>query len=129
MAGELDLGGIEDIDPGGTEVTEWLALGQAIARRILTPRGRLIDDPWYGMTVRDWMNEGVTELKIVQLQTAIRLEVRKDERVVDAEVVCSWDFNSKTITIDIEVTGVELDVSLTLAVDQVSANLLRVEAA
>jgi len=127
MAGERDLSCVEDLDLGGAEVTEGMVLAQACVRRIMTPRGRLLDDNLYGMTVRDWINEGMTELKVVQLQTAIRLELRKDERVVDAEVRAAWDFNAKRITISIDVQGVELSVSLTLAVDQVSAVLLRVD--
>ena len=56
-------------------------VAQAVARRFLTPRGALIDDPHYGLDVRGYCNRGVTADDLRTLQARLVSEGSKDERV------------------------------------------------
>lgn len=66
-----------------------LALGQALYRRLITPRGSLLDDPDYGVDVPGFLGNGVTQRELAGLAGAIRNELVKDDRVdsAQAEVV------------------------------------------
>jgi hypothetical protein len=59
-------------------------LGEALYRRLITPRGGLFYDPDYGFDVRQWINQhGTTDL-IYELATGVALECEKDPRVLRA---------------------------------------------
>ena len=49
-----------DLDPYFGTVSGWRALAQAIGRRLITPRGSLIDDEAYGFDVRSRLNGALT---------------------------------------------------------------------
>lgn len=65
------------------------AVTQAIMRRLVTPRGALLDDRSYGFDLRSYCNKGTTQAELMQLQAQVRSEARKDDRVatVDAIIV------------------------------------------
>lgn len=69
-----------DLDPA-TEVEGIEALGQALARRLDTPRGQLVDDPDYGFDLKSILNEGITTADLNSLSRRIRNELTKDDRV------------------------------------------------
>jgi hypothetical protein len=56
----VDLAALPDLDPSFPLVAGLANLGQALARRLETPRGGLFYDPNYGTDVRAWLNEGFT---------------------------------------------------------------------
>lgn len=61
-------------------------VAQAVARRFLTPRNGLIDDPHYGLDLRSYCNRGTTQQDLRTLQSRCVAEARKDERVATADV-------------------------------------------
>lgn len=83
-----DLSCVEDITEDLAEVDQDSPLGvaQAVARRLITPRGGLPDDPSYGLDIRGYANRGVTIAEQRDLASQIRAEVTKDDRVADAVV-------------------------------------------
>jgi phage baseplate assembly protein W len=81
-----DLWGVSDMDPAGAEVTGDLLVGQAIARRLSTPRGALIDDPNYGYDLTAWLNADVGPQDLGQIQANTQAECLKDQRIVSATV-------------------------------------------
>lgn len=63
-----------------------LVVAQATYRRLNTPRGALIDDPDYGLDVCSYLHKGMTPQEVRAIAGQIRLEVLKDDRVLEAEV-------------------------------------------
>jgi hypothetical protein len=72
---------LEEVDPAS-----YAGIGQALFRRLITPRGALPDDPDYGFDVQGALNRGTTTAELRALEVQIRLETLKDDRVEDALV-------------------------------------------
>lgn len=85
-----DFGGICGLAPNFGEVAGRTCLAQALARRLITPRGSLIYDPDYGLDLTDEVGDDVTEADVMQLGPQIVTEFRKDERVQDASVTLQF---------------------------------------
>ena len=49
-----------DIDPSFATVSGATCLAQALARRLVTPRGTLLDDAGYGTDLRSYLNDSRT---------------------------------------------------------------------
>lgn len=71
-------------------------LANALARRLMTPRGGLFYDPDYGLDVRAYLNAAITDAKLAELAQAIEAECRKDPRVQDVSAAVSVDRTSVT---------------------------------
>jgi hypothetical protein len=56
-------------------------LANALARRLITPRGGLFYDPDYGFDIRAYLNIALTRSKQGELVSGIEDECRKDARV------------------------------------------------
>jgi hypothetical protein len=76
-----DLSLLFDLDPMGAVVTGRLLLSQALVRRWTTPNGRLIDDPHYGYSVVDEINDDLAPTDTAQIGSNMDAEAIKDERV------------------------------------------------
>lgn len=121
-----DLSCVEDVTEALDEVDPFspVAIGEALLRRLTTPRGQLPDDPDYGFDIRGYCNRGVPTGELRELAGQIRSEVSKDDRVEDASVTVTVP-DLSTMSVRIEVTPADplLDpFSLTFAV--VSGQLL-----
>jgi phage baseplate assembly protein W len=81
---------VYDVDPNWAEVSGRLGLGQALARRLVTTHGSLIDDPDYGLDVRDYINDDVSASDLFQLARKVEAELAKDERVSRSAVVATF---------------------------------------
>lgn len=83
-----DLSCADDLtaDMAELDTDDPLVVAQAVYRRLTTPRGGLIDDPDYGLDVRSFLHKGMTPAEVRAIAGQIRLEILKDERVLDAEV-------------------------------------------
>lgn len=121
-----DLWGVEDLDPMFSEVSGAAGVAQALARRLITPRGALLDDPGYGYDLRGRLNAAITSAGRLAMQTAIAAELRKDERVDDVQVTLTFEPALNALHVDAVVFGAFGPFRLTLAVDAVSAALLEV---
>lgn len=70
-----DFSGVDDLDPAMREVSGRLALAQAYARRLNTPRGALPDWPEYGFDLVGAIGTAMTDDQIKQkLQEQAMLE-------------------------------------------------------
>lgn len=89
-----------DLDPG-VDVTGIELLGQALARRLDTPRGGLVDDPDYGYDLRSELNKGTTKRDVDAVAGRIVAELTKDDRVssVRATVTPAPDGSSMRVAI------------------------------
>lgn len=78
---------LTDLNPSSAMVSGRLALGQAIGRRLQTPRGVLTDDPNYGFYVAGYLNDDLSQADLGRIQSGIAEECKKDARVIDAACV------------------------------------------
>lgn len=110
LAYGTDLSCTTALDPGLAEVdpASPSAIVEALIRRFITPRGGLLDDPNYGYDVRAWLNRGATSSSLQSLAGAMQAEARKDDRVLDVEIMITTDVNLP-LSIRVVVTPVEPD--------------------
>jgi phage baseplate assembly protein W len=121
---DFNLG--EDLDANLSLVSGVTGLGQALARRLRTPRGGLWYAPDYGTDLRQYVLAPVFSARAMEMAAAA--ECRKDERVeaVKARAVQGDDPSSVELTIDVETADGPF--ALVLNVSAVTVELLRIEA-
>lgn len=120
-----DLSCVDDLDPYMLEVSGIDVVSQAILRRLTTTRGMLIDDPDYGLNVRDYLSATMDAKELTIMQSQLEAELLKDERILSVESTASMVLRTATIKLLVEVG--EGPFSLTLAISDVSAAILSVE--
>lgn len=91
-----DLSCVTDCDAMFTELAPGSALivAQAAVRRLITPRGALLDDADYGFDLRGYCNRGVTLEDLRTLQNRAEAEVLKDERLSAAAINITIEYPS-----------------------------------
>lgn len=77
-----DLSCISDLDPNMAEVDDHICLLQALARRITTSRGTLIDDPNYGFDIRQFLEDDLDVSQLARIGASVDAEFLKDERII-----------------------------------------------
>lgn len=121
----INLDCVSDITPTlKRAASEDVALAQAIARRITTPRGKLWYAPDYGYDVRRWL--GASDPPVGSIAAAISSEARKDERVEDCTTKVEFDATTSTITIEFRIYPRDPRISafqFTALIGQFSASL------
>lgn len=99
-----DLACWGDIDALATELpanSPWL-VAQANFRRLTTSKSTLVDDPDYGFSIEDLLQQGLTPAFLAAIPDMIRVELMKDDRNEDVVVKVIRDrFNSETLNISI----------------------------
>ena len=114
-----------DIDQYFSTVTGWRGLGQALGRRLITPRGSLLDDDAYGYDLRSRLNDTFTAAELAQLGAVVRRELEADERVESATAAVT--FAQGTLTVRAAVQTAEGPFRLVLAVSAVTTEILAAE--
>lgn len=117
--------GAPDLDPTFAMISGRRVVQEAVARRFITPRGGLLDDPNYGLDLRALLNTSYSQRDLFILRERISAECRKDERVDGARVTITPKANGN-LTITISMTTASGPFDLVLAVSQVTVELLRV---
>jgi hypothetical protein len=118
-----DLSCTTDLTSDMAEVDGTLQLGQALARRIITPRGGLIDDPNYGYDVRGFLNDDVTSRTLAEVQAKMDAEFLKDERVLQSSTTLSFTSGVLTTTTIIQTANGPF--TLVLAISDVTVAILK----
>lgn len=102
-------------------------LTQAIILRLSTRRGVYWASPDYGLDLTEYVNEHLTEDKLVALSTDIKSEIEKDERIATATVNLTMTGGLGSVAIIAEI-GIEAadgeSFSLTLSVNDLTVELL-----
>lgn len=121
-----DISCVTDIAADGRTVTGNRVVAEAVARRLLTPRGRLIGDPNYGFYLTQFVNADMSPRDIANMNAGIVSECLKDERVEASKVATVLDsLGVMTVTIDLTLsTG---PFTLALSVTDVTVTILRVD--
>lgn len=116
--------GAADLDPYFGLVSEGRCLVEALARRLVTPRGSLFYAPGYGYDLRQWVNDDLDVGDLREIERAAAEECRADERVDDAYIDAT--FSDDRLSLVGTVTTVSGRVfRLSLAVSDVTVILLR----
>ena len=98
-------------------------LGEAIARRLQTPRGGLFYDPSYGLDIRAYLSSGMTQAVINEIASRAARECRKDARVLAAAVLVT-PVGTRRLELKIELTTTSGTFDLVLAVGDVTVEVL-----
>lgn len=137
MATDLgtDISCVDDFSLQMESVTGRLCLAQALARRLVTPRGRFswLDSdgvtihgwPEYGLDLRAFLLSKATPQSIAR---AAEAECLKDERVQAVDVAVVQD-TSTTLAITIAVTDADGTFTFTLSIDEAKASLVSLQEA
>lgn len=118
---DLSTPGLLDIDPYFTFVSGPEGLGEALGRRLVTPRGSLEGDSAYGYDVRVHLNDDDPSPSAIGLEVAA--ELAKDERVESASAVVFREL-AGTLRIVADVLTAAGPFRLTLDVSAVSVAVL-----
>lgn len=116
-----------DLDVSGNLISGIRVLSEALTRRLLTPRGRLLDDPDYGYDVTGLINADMTSQEINQISGQIDTEIMKDERVTNSSttaVLNSLPGNVVSLTTTTTVTTGSGPFRLVLNVSAITVQLL-----
>lgn len=115
-----------DLDPLGTLVTGARALGQALARRLVTPRGGLLDDPSYGYDLRQLVGDVLDPLALETVRAEVLDQLRADERVDDASVTVTQPTRT-SVRVEALVSAAAGPFRLVIAVSAVTSEILALE--
>jgi hypothetical protein len=122
----VDLAALPDLDASFPLVAGLANLGQALARRLETPRGGLFYDPNYGTDIRAWLNEGFTSDALERLRAEVEAEAEKDERVLSASAALVFASSTLTLAITLSVVTRSGPFKLVLAASALTVDLLSV---
>ena len=120
--------GLPDLDPYFRVVTGRTAVGQALLRRLVTPRGSLLGEPSYGLDVRGWTNETLDARALRRLESAAATELRRDERVDDVALTATFAGDVLRLDGRVRLVGSTVPLRLTLAINAVTAAVIAAEA-
>ena len=122
-----DLSCTTDIDPMGIEVDGLTTLAQALFRRVITPRGTLLDDPNYGIDLTGYVNDDLSPSDVARIGASVDAEFLKDERVLRSSTTITLLGNGTVITVASAVTpNSGATFQLVLSITQVTAQILSV---
>ena len=99
------------------------AVAEANYRRITTPRGSLLDDPDYGIDVREFLHQPATTQRQSEIAAIIRAELLKDDRNDEISVSLQSTNAGRDWTIYIDGQTAEGPFSLTIALTDGAALL------
>lgn len=116
--------GAADLDPYFSLVSEGRALVEALARRLVTPRGSLLNYPTYGYDLRQWVNADLDVADLREIERAAAEECRADERVDDVQLAATFADDRLSLTGTIYTVDGRV-YRLSLAVSDVTVILLR----
>lgn len=127
----LDLSCDFDLDPRGVEVNGFLALAQALARRLDTPEGTLVGDDSgsYGYDLAELVSLGMTAEGLRAVPEKVRAQFLDDERVSAADVKVLSSPSTSEIRLDCRVVGLRGPFRFTIAISDVGAQLFDVQEA
>lgn len=99
-------------------------VGEAVARRLTTPAGGLIDDPEYGLDLRQYVNGDLARADLDRLASEIESEARKDERVARVAATVTYDERARKLTATLQIATASGPFSLVLTASQAGATYL-----
>jgi hypothetical protein len=90
---------LEEVDPNSPR-----AVGEAVLRRYITPRGGVVDDLSYGYDVRALCNRGIPLKDIPLIAASMRSEALKDDRVLEALAELRFSLTERSLSVKLTLT-------------------------
>lgn len=119
-----DVSCVSDFSAESLEVSGLQVVGEAIARRLTTPRGWLIDDLDYGTDLREYLGIEYTSRVQSKIIGDTKAECLKDERIQSvAASVDSFDIAGRAMTLRISLTIAGGPFTLVLTITALDANV------
>jgi hypothetical protein len=115
---------VSDITSPAIMVSGQRAIAEAIARRLQTPRGGLIDDPNYGTDLTVYVEDDLTPAQLNSIQTQINQECLKDQRVSGA--ASTAQLVGTVLIVSVALQTASGPFTLVLSVSQVAANPVQI---
>ncbi len=120
-----DISCVNDFAPDGRITSGRHIVAEAVARRLITPRGRLIDDPNYGFDLTGFIDDDMSPGDIAAMCAGIGAECVKDERLTAATATAVLGTNG-IMTISLTLVDGAGPFALVLAVSATSISILSV---
>lgn len=119
--------GTPDIDPLFRPITGPRVVLEAVARRLMTPRGTMPGAPNYGFDLMGLLGKKMTRVEIERAKRDIEAEANRDERVESAKVVEFVETSKNKFRLRLSVTLAEGPFTLVLSITDVSVQLLQAD--
>ena len=119
---------VTDVAGDGRTVTGFAVVGEAIARRWSTPRGRLIAYPNYGFDLTQYINADMSPRDIAALRAAAAAEAEKEETVEKCTVSATLDTISGELTLTAKVDTAKGPFLLVVVGSSVTLDVLSITA-
>lgn len=117
-----DFAAIPDFD-GQTLKREYDNLAEALARRLITPRGALWYAPDYGTDLRAYLGEPMTDALRYEVERLAALEVEQDPRVEEASATLTY-LGREEMRLSLSVRTLYGPFALVLRVDALNVEVL-----
>lgn len=119
----VDVSSFPVPDTTFSTISGYKVLAQALARRLLTPRGFLTFHPNYGLDVRKYINESIDDTTLARIRSEVALELHQDERVQDANATVAFVQSTQTLLVTCKVVTASGPFSFVLSLSAVSVQL------
>lgn len=119
---------VSDIASDGRMVTGFMVVGESIARRWSTPRGRLIGYPNYGFDLSQYINADMSARDIAALRSAAAAEAEKEETVERCTVSAELDTVTGILTVTGKVDTAKGPFTLVVEASSVTLDLISITA-
>lgn len=120
-----DLSCVTDLDPAMVETSGLHMLAQALCRRLITPRGTLIDDFNYGFDLRQFLGDDVGPADLARIASGVDAELLKDERVSASQTTVALAAQGVLNVVTTLTPSAGPSFQLVLAITNVTATLLQ----
>lgn len=111
-----------DLDPRWLVISGPRVVAEAVARRLTTPTGSLVDDPAYGWDVRQLLDLDLGTHALSEARAQVAVQAESDERVMRADV--SVEAVGERLVIHVELLTSDGPARFTLQVSAVTTTLL-----
>lgn len=101
-------------------------MAEICCRRLFARPGSLLSNPVDNtLDARDFLSTGITQRDLPRIGGQCSAALTGDQRIFSASVIASFNPNLMTLTLNITGTGAQGPFNLTLAVSQVTVEILR----
>lgn len=115
-----------DLDPMLRFVSGTTLMANACVRRLFCRKGSLLSDALYGIDLRDLLgSKFLTQKDVDKIASFAQAELLNDERIASVSVTGTFNSRTRTLNLTIVGTGALGPFSLTLAVSDVTVQILQ----
>lgn len=107
----------------GSTVSGPRRVAQNVMKRLVTPRGALLDAPSYGSDLRAYLSVANPERVRFEVSQVARAEALKEPEVLDTEVTVEAPGNALLISVALVLRDERLELVLSVTPEQVTVDL------